>query len=370
MAVTINHAFVSAKGDGSDATLVRPSNWNASHNLNMATSKLLGRLTAGPGLVEEIPVTSYMAGLLNTADIAALAVALGLPTTGDAMLTFKTIAQSGWVLMNDGSIGDASSGATTRANADTSALFTLFYNNVNDTNAPLQTSTGAATTRAAQGAAATAFGTHCRMVLPKQLGRAIIVGGAGAGLTSRALGAFGGEESHQLIAAEVPDHTHAQVGTFAGSITSGTISGTGSGTYSGNTASSGGVDHLHALGGATGAMNSNASHSHTTTAITGAASVVAQIAGGVAVPNGTVGSIGSTNTDHTHNLPASTGAADRSLNHSHTCSGSINVTSLSGSCAGSVSITLSGNTGSAAGFTGAAHNNMQPFTAWNVMVKL
>ena len=39
-------------------------------------------------------------------------------TTGDVKQTFKTIADPGWVMMNDGSIGDGSSGATTRANPD------------------------------------------------------------------------------------------------------------------------------------------------------------------------------------------------------------------------------------------------------------
>jgi len=54
----------------------------------------------------------------------------GSETTGDAKLTFKTAADAGWVFMDDGTIGDASSGATTRANADTSSLFSLFWTNI------------------------------------------------------------------------------------------------------------------------------------------------------------------------------------------------------------------------------------------------
>ena len=46
-------------------------------------------------------------------------------TTGDVKTTLKTTADAGWVMMNDGTIGDASSGGTTRANADTQALFGL-----------------------------------------------------------------------------------------------------------------------------------------------------------------------------------------------------------------------------------------------------
>ena len=34
MAVTVTHPFVSAIGDGADTTLVRPSNWNATHSIS------------------------------------------------------------------------------------------------------------------------------------------------------------------------------------------------------------------------------------------------------------------------------------------------------------------------------------------------
>lgn len=49
----VNHAFVSAVADGGDTTLVRPSNWNANHVMG-TTSRLLGRITAGAGDIEEL----------------------------------------------------------------------------------------------------------------------------------------------------------------------------------------------------------------------------------------------------------------------------------------------------------------------------
>src|SRR5262245_3385078 len=137
-----------------------------------------------------------------------VAIAIPIWSTGDAKLTFKTVADAGWVMMNDGSIGDASSGATTRANADTQKLFTLFYSNCADADVPLQTSSGAATTRAAQGTAAAAWGAHCRMVLPKVLGRALAGAGAGAGLTNRPLGGSLGNETHTMSVAEMATHKH------------------------------------------------------------------------------------------------------------------------------------------------------------------
>ena len=60
-----------------------------------------------------------------------------------------------------------------------------------------------------QGTAAAAYANNCRLVLPATLGRAIAVSGAGAGLTSRALGQSLGEEAHTMLLTELVAHTHA-----------------------------------------------------------------------------------------------------------------------------------------------------------------
>jgi hypothetical protein len=68
MAVSNTHAFTNPKADGADATIVRPSDWNAEHVLEMATDRLLGRTTAGDGAVEEITVgtgLNFAAGQLS-----------------------------------------------------------------------------------------------------------------------------------------------------------------------------------------------------------------------------------------------------------------------------------------------------------------
>lgn len=57
MALLITHAFVSAKADGVDTTLIQPSNWNAALTTSMATGKVLGRATAGTGVIEELATT-------------------------------------------------------------------------------------------------------------------------------------------------------------------------------------------------------------------------------------------------------------------------------------------------------------------------
>ena len=48
--------------------------------------------------------------------------------------------------------------------------------------------------------------------LPDSRGRATIGAGQGAGLTARALGAKGGEETHTLTIPEMPAHTHPYTG--------------------------------------------------------------------------------------------------------------------------------------------------------------
>ncbi|MBV8755412.1 MAG: hypothetical protein JO328_21370 [Hyphomicrobiales bacterium] len=159
--------------------------------------------------------TPSVVNILNPNSLEVAGAQAGFATTGDVKLTFKTVADPGWVMMNDSTMGDASSNAT-YANANCSALWQLLYNNIADADAPILTSGGAATTRGAQGSAATAFANHCRLTLPLVLGRALAGAGAGAGLTSRALGHATGEETHTLSTGEIPAHTHGYSGTTGG----------------------------------------------------------------------------------------------------------------------------------------------------------
>lgn len=144
---------------------------------------------ATPSAVDDIARKDYV----DTAVAGAVAAAF---TTGDVKLTIKTVADSGWVLMNDGTIGSASSGATTRAHADTQALFELLWNNT--TNANCAVSGGRGATGAAD------FAANKTLALPKALGRALAVYGAGAGLTARTMAQALGSEN-----AIVVQHNHA-----------------------------------------------------------------------------------------------------------------------------------------------------------------
>jgi microcystin-dependent protein len=186
-------------------------------------SKLLGWNSAADGLtnyassaiIASIVPTAFMETVLDDADAATARSTLGLgsaavePTTtfwstGDVKVTLKTTADTGWVLMNDGTIGSASSGATTRANADTEALFTLLWTNTADAQCAVSTGRGAS--------AAADFAANKTIALPKALGRALAVYGAGSGLTSRALALATGSEDAIVVAHDHsitdPGHTH------------------------------------------------------------------------------------------------------------------------------------------------------------------
>lgn len=62
MTLSLKHAFTSPKSDGTDSSLVRPSNWNAEHELTCAINRILGRITPSPnpGDVEELTPAQVM----------------------------------------------------------------------------------------------------------------------------------------------------------------------------------------------------------------------------------------------------------------------------------------------------------------------
>lgn len=236
-------------------------------------------------------------------------------STGDVKGTFKTTADSTWVLMNDGTIGDASSAATTRANADCEDLFKLLWDNISDTYCPVSGGRGASSS--------IDWAAHKRIALPKVLGRVLGSAGAGSGLTSRALGQTAGAETVTLVEANLPAHTHG-VGTLG---------------------TSGGSAHSHNASGNTGGANESLSHSHT-----GGQASTQNLSLDV---GGVVGVWGSS--------PTNTGAAS-TPDHTHS------ITSLSISAESSHTHTITGATASVG--SGTAVANVQPTTFVNWMIKL
>lgn len=76
--MAVKHAFNNPKADGADATIARPSDWNAAHtidpatitlamNVNVsATQRVIGRNTAGAGVQEEVTASQLLDWASNT----------------------------------------------------------------------------------------------------------------------------------------------------------------------------------------------------------------------------------------------------------------------------------------------------------------
>lgn len=129
-----------------------------------------------------------------------------LPVTthvlGDVKPSFSNIAATGWIRMNDDTIGNLASGATARANADTEDLFVLLWNNVSDAFAPVSGGRGAT--------AIDDFNANKTLRFPLINGRVPGGSGTGAGLTARTLGEdVSLEEEHSLTLTEMPPHLHS-----------------------------------------------------------------------------------------------------------------------------------------------------------------
>jgi len=153
---------------------------------------------------------------------------------GTMRMSWAASAEAGWLLMVEGTIGDASSAATIRANADCQNLFLFLWNNLSDSYAPVTGGRGAT--------AAADWAAHKKIAFPTIPGRVPLVAGSGTGLTARTKGDKGGAETHQLTAAEMPSHTHNSQGP------SGAVANTGSAVQAGITwlaTSSAGSDTAH-----------------------------------------------------------------------------------------------------------------------------
>lgn len=123
---------------------------------------------------------------------------------GDIKASVRATAPTGWLLCV-GTIGNASSGATRRANADTLALFTFLWDGMSDANAPVSGGRGAS--------AAADFAANKTITLPDTRERVIAgYNGGGAGLISSsmtvALGEKGGAGEVTLGINQLPPHSH------------------------------------------------------------------------------------------------------------------------------------------------------------------
>ena len=168
--------------------------------------------SAGSWALKKLTWVNIKATLKTYFDTLYAAAGASSEITGVVKDYIGNSAPSGYVFLSGRTIGDASSGATERANADTSALFTLLWDSMANTEAAVSGGRGAS--------AAADFAAHKTITLPDARGRVIAgkdnMGGttasrltsAGAGITGTTLGVAGGTETHTLTSAQMPNHYH------------------------------------------------------------------------------------------------------------------------------------------------------------------
>lgn len=203
----LKHRFHSPKGDGSDSTLVRPSNWNDEHDLlTEAPSVYLGQDAAAAGQAKELPIvhavgddfTMYTKAAVDAAIAAAVAAFSGAQT-GDITGSLAS-SKSGWLLLTAGqSIGNAGSGAA-YANANAQALFTLMWG-LNGNTWPISPTRGVSA--AADWASTSPFKV---ITLPDARGCVLGMLDYGRGLNGllTSLGGVVGAASHMLTEPQLP----------------------------------------------------------------------------------------------------------------------------------------------------------------------
>jgi len=204
----------------------------------------------------DIPTVAASQGEMETGTEAALrsmsplrvaqAIAALTPAATPTGAVFDYVGStepSGYVFLSGLTIGNGSSGGTGRANADTSALFTLLWDSMADAQAPVSGGRGAN--------AAADFAANKTITLPDARGRIVAgkddMGGstasritnAGAGIVGTTLGVAGGSQTHTLITAELASHSHGMPASAGGSGTETWANATAGGTVQSGTAGSG-----------------------------------------------------------------------------------------------------------------------------------
>lgn len=147
--------------------------------------------------------------------------------SGDYKFTMASTPATGWLISNGRTVGNASSNATLRANADTEDLFAALWNNHSNTEAPIYTSGGVASTRGATAAAD--YAANKAIATINWAGRVpICLDNLGIGaqsvihtfVTSEANGKLVGAQGVALTEANLAEHDHdggtiTIAGTFA-----------------------------------------------------------------------------------------------------------------------------------------------------------
>ena len=106
--------------------------------------------------------------------------------TGDVKANVSPTPAAGWILLDDGTIGNAASGASNRANADTVTLYALLWATYSDTICPVSSGRGAS--------AAADYAANKTLRLPLFAGRTLGVSGTPS--SANLIDAYTGTQGH------------------------------------------------------------------------------------------------------------------------------------------------------------------------------
>lgn len=319
----------------------------------LADGQVHPRLTDAGGLViVDVPVMQVLGpssggggGGGGSVDPSSIA------STGDIKFRATSETLTGWVKLNNQTIGSATSGATGRANADTQNLFVYLWTNCPNAHCPVSGGRGAtALADFSANKTITPIDLRGRMLagrdamdnaVANRIPDSAITSGGGDGRDTPQ--ATGGEASHMLLLAEIPSHTHANVLSDPGH-THGV-----SGTTGGITA-----NHTHAFSWS-GTTSTNGAHTHTSSSLGLSGSGLSGFAsGGNAAGGVIVDSAG----DHAHTYNGTGTTGNDQQDHAHPFS----VTSAASGTGVSIINVAAGS--------GLAHNNMNPFMLGTFYMKL
>lgn len=180
---------------------------DTSTGIRRSAGGTMRHVSAGVDIMEVSATgVTMVAGTITDANAV---VVVGMPT-GVILPYGSTTAPTGWVRTNAKTIGNASSAATERANADTENLFTFLWNNYSNSVCAVSSGRGVS--------AAADYAANKTIALPDLRGRGLFglddMGNTAAARlgtiisSSTTNGASGGTETHTLTSTEMPVHTH------------------------------------------------------------------------------------------------------------------------------------------------------------------
>ena len=168
--------------------------------LNQSTNIDIAKISCYPGTIA--PTTYFETIQEIESQLETPRTGTTRPSTNPFSNNNNMNMQAGWIPLNDGTIGNSSSGATTRAKSDAWLLFKQIWENTVAADCPLFTSAGAPVSKG--GSSLADWNDNRRLSLPSTVGRVLADRGTGSNALAHAFG----NDTAALGATNLPPHAH------------------------------------------------------------------------------------------------------------------------------------------------------------------